>query len=70
MVEIIKHARYFPHSLEWTILDQKLTANGEDFAEESVIRGTLLSKILTVCAGLKKSNQQVFLHLAYKNLKK
>ena len=30
----------------------KLTANGEDFAEESLICGTLLSKILTVCAGV------------------
>ena len=48
----IKHARYFPHSYEWTIYHKKLTANGEDFAEESFIRGTLLSKILTVCAGL------------------
>ena len=39
-------------SKRW-IPQQKLTANGEDFAKESFIRGTLLSKILTVCAGLK-----------------
>ena len=30
----------------------KLVANSEVFAEESFIRGTLLSKVLTVCAGL------------------
>ena len=51
----IKHARYFPHCHDWTIPHQKLTANGEDFAEKSVIRGTLLSKILIMCAGLKRN---------------
>ena len=52
VAEIIKHARYFPHSHKWAIPHQKLTVNGEDFAEESFIRGTLLKQILTVCAGL------------------
>ena len=31
-------------------------AHGENFAEQNVIRGTLLSKILTVCAGLYQEN--------------
>ena len=31
----------------------KLGAHGEDFAEQSFIRAALLSKIFTVCAGLK-----------------
>ena len=52
VAEIIKPARYFTHSHEWSIPCQKLTGNGEDFAEESFIRGTLLSKTLTVRAGL------------------
>ena len=50
--EIIKHARYFPHSHEYTIPLQKFVANGEDSAEESFVRVTLLSKILIVCGGL------------------
>jgi len=31
----------------------QIDTNGEDFAEESFIRGTLLSNILIVCAGLE-----------------
>ena len=50
--DVNNNITYFPHSHEGTIPHQKLTANGEDFAEESFIRGTLLSIIFTVCFGL------------------
>jgi len=51
--EIIKDAGYFPHSHRLTSPHQKLTANGEDFTEESFICQTLLNKILTVRTELK-----------------
>ena len=46
--ETYRQAHNFPRA--------KPVARGEDFAEESFIRGTLLSKILTVCGRFLLSN--------------
>ena len=39
MAEIIKQARYFPHSYESTISQQKLAIEGYKYPEESFIYG-------------------------------
>ena len=52
MAEIIKHDRYFPQLHKWVFPQQKSSARGENFAEQSDVHATLLSIFLSVCGGL------------------